>query len=64
MLLRRLLRAGFRRGVGGSRGWLAVGVAAGGLRLVRRLARPKPEVLYRAELRPGDAVEISGHERA
>ena len=57
-LLRRLTTAGLRRGLGGSRPWLVVGMIAVGTRSLRRLAHPKPEVLYRSVLRPGDAFEI------
>lgn len=58
-LLRRLTSSALKRGVGGSRPWMAVGVAAIGLRVLRHLARPKEKVLYRTVVRPGDAFEIS-----
>ncbi len=57
-LLRRLTNTGLRRGFGGSRPWLVVGIIAVGGRALRRLANPKPEVLFRTALRPGDAFEI------
>lgn len=57
-LLSRLTGTAFRRGLGGSRPWLAIGMVTVGLRALRRLANPKPQVLYRAVLRPGEAYEI------
>jgi hypothetical protein len=63
-LLRRLMRAGFRRGMsGGSQAWLVLGVSAVGVRALRKLARPAPEVVYRTEVHPGDRFEI-GNRRA
>ncbi len=58
-LLRRLTRTGFRRGMAGSRGWMLVGVAVGGVRVLRRLARQEEEVLYRTEVKPGDRFELA-----
>ena len=59
VLLRRLMRTGFRRGMsGGSQAWLVLGVSAVGVRALRKLARPAPEVIYRAELHAGDRFEI------
>ncbi len=58
-LLKRLSRTGLRRGFAdGSRAWMAVGVAATGLRLASRVLAQKPEVVYRTELHPGEALEI------
>ena len=58
-LLRLALRRGFQRGVGeGSGPWLAVGVAALGIRLLRRLVRPDA-VVVREELRPGETLVIA-----
>lgn len=59
VLLRRLMASALRRGLGGSRPWLAVALAVIGVRVVRHLAHPQPEVLYRTVVRPGDAFEIS-----
>ncbi|HET9730573.1 MAG TPA: hypothetical protein VFR41_14170 [Acidimicrobiia bacterium] len=42
----------------GSRVWLIVGITAGGLRLLRRVARNKDEVLYRTVVKPGDVFEV------
>ena len=58
-LLRRLTSTGLRRGMGGSRPWLYAGIVAVGLRLLRRLAHPEPEVLYRTRVKPGDIFEIT-----
>jgi len=59
-LLKRLTRTGLRKGViGGSRPWLIVGVAAVGFRLLGRITRKEPEVLYCEELSPGGAVVVS-----
>lgn len=51
----RALRRGVRQG---SRPWLVVGVVAAGATLLRRLASPKPEVVFRQRLEPGEALEI------
>lgn len=58
-LLRRLTASALRRGLGGSRPWMAVALAALGVRVLRRLAHSRPEVRYRTVVRPGDAFEIS-----
>jgi len=42
----------------GSTPWLIVGMAAGGLRLLRRIARDEEEVLYRTAIRAGDVFEV------
>ncbi len=57
-MLRSLVRIGFARGIGGSRGWLAVGIAAGALRLVGRAVKREPDVVYREELHPGQTVVV------
>jgi hypothetical protein len=57
-LLRRLTRKGLRNGMSGSTPWLIVGIVAGGLRLLARLARDDEEVLYRTAIKAGDAFEI------
>jgi hypothetical protein len=49
-LLRRGTTMGLRKGVGGSRAWLYVGILAVGLRALRHLANPEPEVLYRTKV--------------
>jgi hypothetical protein len=58
-LLRRLTRTGLRNGLSGSQGWLVLAISALGVRALRRLANPAPEVLYRTEVRSGDRFEIS-----
>ena len=57
-MLRNLVRIGFARGIGGSRAWLAVGITAGGLRLVRRTLKREPDVVYCEELHPGQSLVI------
>ena len=58
-LLKRLSQTGLRRGFAdGSRAWMTVGVAATALRLASRVLAQKPEVVYRTELQPGEALEI------
>ena len=57
-LLRRMMRVGFRRGMSGSQAWLVLAVTAAGLRVLRKLANPAPEVVYRTELTSGDRFEI------
>jgi hypothetical protein len=62
-LLRRLVRTGFRRGMSGSQAWLVLAISALGVRLLRRLANPEPELVYRTEVRQGDRFEISARPR-
>lgn len=57
-MLRSLVRIGFARGLGGSRAWLALGVTAGGLQMLRRMAKREPEVVYSEKLRPGQSLVI------
>jgi hypothetical protein len=57
-LLRSLTRRGLRNGMSGSTPWLVVGIAAGGLRLLRRIARDDEEVLYRTAVKAGDIFEV------
>jgi hypothetical protein len=57
-LLKRLTNTGIRRGMSGSRAWLVVGMLSGGVRLLRWVARDKPEVLYRTVIKPGDRFEV------
>ena len=47
-----------RKGMSGSTPWLIVGIVAGGLRLLRRLARDEEEVLYRTAIKAGDVFEV------
>jgi hypothetical protein len=57
-LLRRLWTAGWRRGRAGSRAWMVVAAAAGGVRLLRFVARDREDILYRTRVVPGDQFEI------
>ena len=57
-LLRRLWTTGWRRGRAGSRTWMVVAAAAGGVRLLRYVARDRDDVLYRTRVMPGDQFEI------
>ena len=57
-MLRSLIRIGFARGIGGSRTWLGVGIAAGGLHLFRKAVKREPDVVYLEELRPGQSLVI------
>jgi len=57
-LLRRLTSKGFRNGMSGSTPWLIVGIVAGGLRLLSRIARDDEEVLYRTVVKAGDVFEV------
>lgn len=61
-LLRRATILGTRRGLGGSNAWMVVAILAVGARMLRRLANPETEVLYRTRIRPGDRFEISARE--
>jgi hypothetical protein len=63
-LLRRLTSSGFRRGFGGSRVWLVVGIVATGVRVLRRIARDEEQVLYRTAVKPGDVFEVVAKPRA
>jgi hypothetical protein len=59
-MLRLLTRNGLRRGLlGGSRPWLLIGVAAGGLRLLGRITSNDEKVVFREELAPGTSLVIS-----
>lgn len=59
-MLNRLIRNGLKQGLlGGSRPWLVVGGAALALRVLRKLAGNEEEVVYREELRPGEAVVVA-----
>jgi hypothetical protein len=63
-MLKTLVRIGFARGIGGSRGWLTLGVVAGGLQLLRRMAKREPDVVYSEELYPGQSVVIQHFPRS
>ncbi len=57
-MLKTLVRIGFARGIGGSRAWLALGVTAGALRVVRRALKREADVVYCEELHPGQSLVI------
>jgi len=57
-MLKSIIRIGFARGIGGSRGWLALGMTAGGLHMLRKAMKREPDVVYREELYPGQSVSI------
>lgn len=63
-MLKSVARLGFTRGIGGSRGWLTVGVVAGGLRMLRKMVKRDADVVYLEELRPGQSVVIRHFPRA
>ncbi|MDQ4090442.1 MAG: hypothetical protein M3163_09090 [Actinomycetota bacterium] len=63
-MLKTLVRIGFARGIGGSRGWLALGVVAGGVRMLRRMAKREADVVYLEELHPGQSMVIQHFPRA
>jgi hypothetical protein len=57
---RYLTRNATRRGfLGGSRGWMAVGVALAGLRLFNRFLGNETKVLYSEKLGRGETLVIS-----
>ncbi len=57
-LLRKTSYEGVRRGMSGSRVWMAIGVVAAGLRVLRWIARNDPDILYRTQIKPGDVFEV------
>lgn len=63
-MLKSLVRIGFARGIGGSRGWLAVGLTAGGLRMLRRALKREADVVYCEDLRPGQSLVVQHLPRA
>ena len=59
-MLRILIRSGLRKGLlGGSKPWLIVGAAAGGIRLLGRMAAREPDVVYCEKLEPGERMVVS-----
>ena len=63
-LLRTITRLGLSRGLGGSRGWLKLGLIAGGLRLIGKWIGDEPEVVYCETLDPGHTVTITHFTRS
>jgi hypothetical protein len=63
-MLRHLRRRAVLRGpLGGSREWTLVWAVLLSVRLLRRLTRPKPEVVFSQAIRPGESLLISGDGR-
>ena len=63
-MIRRLMRIGLRKGVfDGSRTWMTIGLVAGGLRLLRRMARNEPDVVFCEELPEGGVLVIANKPR-
>lgn len=58
-MLGSLVRRGLRKGVlEGSRPWMAVGVAAALVAVVRRVTSEPPRTVWRQRLEPGEGVLI------
>jgi hypothetical protein len=58
-LLRYLQARGVQRGFrGSSRAWFWIAVGAWAFRRVRRVVGSEPEVVFRGELKPGQAIRI------
>jgi hypothetical protein len=58
-LLIRIARTGLRRGIRyGSRRWLFTGITAGLLALARRAVSEPRRTVYKAELKPGERLQI------
>lgn len=49
--------------LGGSRQWTIVWAVLVGARLLRRLTKPKVEVVFSETLQPGESLLISGDDR-
>ena len=59
-IFRTLERTGVRKGLfGDSKAWFYVGTGLWTLRLVRRMAERKPEILVREQLKPGQRIVIA-----
>lgn len=56
---KRLRSSAWRRGLGGSQPYLTLAIVLTGARVLRRIANPKPDVLYRHKLQPGEVWEVS-----
>jgi len=56
-------RAQLKGLLGGSRPWMVVWVVILAARILRRLTKEKPEIVYSEELRPGETLVISSKER-
>lgn len=58
-IVNRLMKAGARRGFQGSQPWMIVGIVAATIRVIRRLSAPKPDVVWRQAMQPGDRFEVT-----
>ena len=56
-------RAQLKGLLGGSRPWTVLWVVILAARILRRLTKDKPDVVYSEELRPGETLVISSKER-
>jgi len=56
--LRKTSYEGVRRGLSGSRFWMAIGVVAAGFRVLRWVARNDADILYRTKINPGEIFEV------
>ena len=56
-------RATVRGPLGGSRQWTFVWAVLLAARVLRRLTKPKPEILLTETIKPGEALLISGIDR-
>ena len=59
VLMRRALAKGL---LGGSRFWTVLGTLGIAMRVLKKVARDEPEVVYREQLEPGQSIVIS-HDR-
>jgi len=60
-----LFRQGLRRGVlGGSRPWLVLWLVVAGLRVLRRITRDEPEIVFSETLDPGQSLVITSKNRS
>lgn len=57
-IVRRLSDRGWRKGIEGNGGWLAVGMVVAGARLIRRLSTRSRDVVYRGTVTPGTTLTI------
>jgi hypothetical protein len=62
--MRYFFRRGLRKGLlGGSRPWTVLWVVIAAVRILRRLLRDEPEVVYSEKLQPGQTLVISAKDR-
>ena len=57
---RRITRMGAVRGLlGGSRAWFLMWAVAGAFKMLAKLVRKEPEVVYNEDLQPGESLVIT-----